>query len=41
MCDHTQSSDPTHPQFWHNYLPNQELIENPPKFQVFFKKIGE
>ena len=29
MCDGTKGSDPAHPQFWHNYLPNEEQIENP------------
>ena len=49
MCDGTKGSDPAHPQFWHNCLPNEEQIEkhknyffgNPKKLkkaQVFFKK---
>ena len=47
MCDGTQGSDPTHPQFWDNCVPNEEQIENPKtiylgipktqKAQVFFK----
>ena len=24
MCDCTQGSDPAHPQFWHDCLPNEE-----------------
>ena len=38
MCKRTYGSDPAHPQFCHDYLPNQEHIEKLTKNQVFFKK---
>ena len=40
MCDCTQGSDPAHPQFWHNYLPNEEQMEKHKKFKYFLKKTG-
>ena len=36
MCDRTQGSDPAHPQFWRNCLPNEEQTEAP-KIKVFKK----
>ena len=37
MCDRTYGSDPAHPQFWHNCLPNEEQIEKH-KNSSFFQK---
>ena len=37
MCNRTYGSDPAHPQFWHNCLPNEEQVEKQ-KNQTFFKK---
>ena len=37
MCDRTYGSDPAHPQFWHDCLPNEEHRKNQ-KFKVL--KIG-
>ena len=38
MCDRTKSSDPAHPQFWRNCLPNEEQMEKNKKFKYFSKK---
>ena len=35
MCNRTQGSDPAHPQFWHNCLPNAKQIENPKNSNIF------
>ena len=32
MCDGTYGSDPAHPQFWHNWLPNEEQIGKPKNY---------
>ena len=37
MCDCIQGSDPAHPQFWHNCLPNEEQIENPKNSSIVQK----
>ena len=39
MCDGTYGSDPAHPQFWHNCLPNEEQIEKPKNSSIFSKKL--
>ena len=37
MCDHIEGSDPAHPQFWHNCLPNEEQIEKHKNSSIFQK----
>ena len=42
MCDGALGSDSAHPQFWLNCLPNEEQMEKPNNYfifwEVFFKK---
>ena len=38
MCDRTQGSDPAHPQFWLDCLPNEEHRKTQ-KFKYFKKKL--
>ena len=38
MCVFKYGSEPAHPQFWYNCLPNEEN-RKPPNIQLFFKKM--
>ena len=39
MCNRMQGSDPAHPQFWHNCLPNEEQTEKHKNSSIFQKKL--
>ena len=39
MCDCTLGSDPAHPKFWRNFLPNKEQIEKNKNSSLFQKKV--